>query len=150
MKFIYIKTPVALILFLVQYLSLACLLFSGPLYPGEWYLWPFYVSGLFLGFWSLHTMGKGNLNAAPDILPGARIVMSGPYVLIRHPMYAAIILVFIPLVLTQPLAIRILIMSILFINLLLKITYEERRLRESFRQYSAYSSRTWRLLPFVY
>ncbi len=150
MRIVTIKTPAALVLFLVQYLSLGYLLISGRPYPGTWYSWPFYLSGLILGIWALITMGWANLNAAPDIQSSGRLVTSGPYRYIRHPMYAAILLVIVPLVAGSPSSIRWILLLVLSVNLLLKLRYEERRLNEYFEGYPEYSSKTWRLLPYVY
>lgn len=95
-------------------------------------------------------MGSNNLNAGPDVMPGAHLVKSGPYRLIRHPMYAALLLVFIPLAFTSTSGIRFAVLFILTFNLMVKIRYEERRLQHSFSGYSEYSAGTWRLLPYVY
>lgn len=150
MRLIYIRSISALLLFLVQYSALAYLLLSGPLYPGPWYAWVFYLAGWLLGLWSLAVMGPGNLNAAPDVLPEGHLVTRGPYRVIRHPMYAAILLVLIPLVGSDPSIIRISVLILLLLNLLLKIRYEEQKLRNKFLHYKEYSSGTWRLLPPVY
>jgi protein-S-isoprenylcysteine O-methyltransferase Ste14 len=150
MRFIYVKTRRAFALFLIQYAALAFLLLSGPVWPFRWYAWIFYLAGLVLGFWSLVAIGWNNLNAAPDVLPSGRMVTSGPYRWIRHPMYAALLLIFIPLVLTEASRLRILILAVLVINLFFKIRYEELQLKEMFTSYEEYSSTTWRLLPRVY
>jgi protein-S-isoprenylcysteine O-methyltransferase Ste14 len=150
MKLLYIKSVTGFFLFMVQYTSLAYLFFSGALYPREWFLWPPYLAGLVLGILAILAMGLGNLNAGPDILPSGKLVTSGPYRLIRHPMYTAILFVFIPLVITSYSHIRLLIFVILSLNLFLKIHYEERRMNQRFWEYSEYSSGTWRLLPYVY
>jgi protein-S-isoprenylcysteine O-methyltransferase Ste14 len=150
MHIIYIKTRVGWILFLIQYASLAFLILSGSLYPHEWYYWLPYLGGWILGIWAILAMGPGNLNAGPDVMPSGRLVKSGPYRLIRHPMYLAILLVFTPLVGTTFTHMRFAVIFILSINLVLKIRYEERRLKTSFKQYSEYSAGTWRLLPYVY
>ncbi len=150
MRFVHIKTPAGAVLFLVQYSALVYLIISGSLYPVEWYTWIPYIMGWGLGIWALIAMESHNLNAGADVMPGAQLVRSGPYHMIRHPMYAAILLIFIPLVLTSTSNIRIAVLSILSLNLILKIRYEEKRLRNSFAEYSEYSAGTWRLLPYVY
>ena len=150
MRILYIKSTSSLLLFLIQYTSLAFLLLSGPLFPEKWYAWIFYLPGWVLGLRSIFSMGMGNLNAAPDVLPAGRFVSSGPYRIIRHPMYAAILLVFIPLVITKPSLLRFICLCILILNLLIKIRYEERRLGETFGQYAEYSDKTWRLIPYVF
>ncbi len=65
-------------------------------------------------------------------------------------MYAAVFLVFTPLTLTTVSNIRFAVLLVLTLNLVLKLNFEEGRLRDKFVEYSEYSDRTWRLLPYVY
>ncbi len=97
MKLLFITNLKAFLLFFIQYLSLVLLIVTGPVFPGSSPLWIFYIAGWILGLWSILAMGIGNINAGPDPLPEGRLVSRGPYAVIRHPMYAAILLVFTPL-----------------------------------------------------
>ena len=150
MNVFYFKTVKSVILFIIQYATLAYLIFSAEPVPSKWYLLTSYSAGLFLGLWAVFRMGITSLNAGPDPKPGARLLDSGPYRIIRHPMYAAILLVFIPLVIQSPDTIRIIVLTVLILNLLLKMNYEERLIMESMEGYRAYSEKTWRLIPYVY
>ena len=110
----------------------------------------FYIAGWILGIWSILAMGIGNINAGPDPLPAGRLVSKGPYAMIRHPMYAAILLVFTPLLFDHFTLARLLIMIVLIINLLLKIRYEEQQMNLSHcKKYREYSAGTWQLIPYV-
>ena len=150
MNLVYIKTVKGAILFIVQYSCLVYLLLSGPVFPAGWYLQIIYAGGLFLGVWSIMAMRFSRLNAGPDPLPGLTLVDRGPYRVIRHPMYAAILMVFIPLVINDPLIPRIIVLCTLVVNLLIKLLYEEKKLDQSLESYQDYSGRTWRLIPLVY
>jgi len=150
MKLFFITSLKAFFLFLIQYLSLVMLIVTGPVFPGSFTLMIFYIAGLILGIWSILAMGIGNINAGPDPLPEGRLVSRGPYAVIRHPMYAAILLVFIPLLIDHFTIPRLFIMMLLIINLLLKIRYEEKQMNLSFcKKYSEYSAGTWQLIPYV-
>ena len=150
MKLLFITNLKAFLLFFIQYLSLVLLIVTGPVLPGSLTLIIFYIAGWILGIWSILAMGIGNINAGPDPLPEGKLIRRGPYALIRHPMYAAILLVFTPLLLDQFTVPRLLIMMVLIINLLLKIRYEEQQMNMSYcKKYREYSAGTWQLIPYV-
>lgn len=150
MKLLFITNLKAFFLFLIQYLSLFMLIVTGPVFPSSLPLLIFYIAGWILGIWSILAMGLGNINAGPDPLPDGRLVSRGPYAVIRHPMYAAILLVFIPLLLEHFTIPRLFILVLLIINLLLKIRYEEKQMNLSHcKRYSEYSAGTWQLIPYV-
>lgn len=150
MKLLFITNLKAFLLFFVQYLSLVLLIVTGPVFPGNSPLLIFYIAGWILGIWSILAMGMGNINAGPDPLPGGKLVSSGPYAVIRHPMYAAILLVFAPLLFDHFTIPRLIIMTLLIINLLLKIRYEENQMKLSYcNKYREYSAGTWQLIPYV-
>ena len=150
MKLLFITNPKAFLLFFIQYLSLVLLIATGPVFPSSSPLWIFYIAGWILGIWSILAMGIGNINAGPDPLPEGRLVSRGPYAVIRHPMYAAILLVFTPLLFDHFTIPRLFIMMVLIINLLLKISYEEKQMNLSYcNKYREYSAGTWQLIPYV-
>ena len=150
MKLLFITNLKAFFLFLMQYLSLVMLIVTGPVFPSSSPLVIFYIAGWILGIWSILAMGIGNINAGPDPLPAGRLVSRGPYAVIRHPMYAAILLVFTPLLFDQFTIPRLFIMMVLIINLLLKIRYEEKQMNLSYcNKYREYSAGTWQLIPYV-
>jgi len=150
MKLLFITNLKAFLLFFIQYLSLVLLIVTGPVLPGSLPLIIFYIAGWILGIWSILAMGIGNINAGPDPLPEGKLIRRGPYALIRHPMYAAILLVFTPLLFDHFTVPRLLIMMVLIINLLLKIRYEEQQMNLSYcKKYSDYSAGTWQLIPYV-
>jgi protein-S-isoprenylcysteine O-methyltransferase Ste14 len=150
MKLLFITNLKAFLLFFIQYLSLVLLIVTGPVFPGSSPLWIFYIAGWILGLWSILAMGIGNINAGPDPLPEGRLVSRGPYAVIRHPMYTAILLVFTPLLFDHFTIPRLFIMMVLIINLLLKIRYEEKQMNLSYcNKYREYSAGTWQLIPYV-
>lgn len=138
------------ILVAIQFICLGLLIVSGPILPPQPALALLAVSGLLLGVWGVLAMGIGRVNVLPDPRPDAQLVARGPYKLIRHPMYAGLLLFGLALVLAAPIWWRWLIWAALLIDLVLKLTYEERLLTERFPAYAAYRRRTWRLVPWVY
>jgi protein-S-isoprenylcysteine O-methyltransferase Ste14 len=108
------------------------------------------IAGIALGIWAMVVMGRGNLNITPLVKREARLVINGPYALIRHPMYAALLLTVWPLIIDQYSPIRLSAGVILTVDLLVKMQYEEHLLRKHFAGYNAYVRITKRLIPFVW
>ncbi|MBL4708141.1 MAG: hypothetical protein JKY48_06850 [Flavobacteriales bacterium] len=81
---------------------------------------------------------------------GASLIQTGPYQLIRHPMYSSILLFFFPVLFGQDSIIVYSIYLILLINLILKLKYEEQILLKKFEMYSSYQGKSYRLIPYIY
>jgi len=93
---------------------------------------------------------RENLTPFPRPLPGARLVESGAYRLVRHPIYGGLILGALGWGLLTGSALSILGALALTGFFDLKSRREEAWLAEQFFGYGAYRSRTRRLLPWVY
>ena len=141
--------PFSLVLVAVQFALLAYLAITGPWLARGWPLL-LEVAGGLLGVWALAAMRRSKLNITPDVRPGARLVERGPYRWIRHPMYAALLLVGLGLVWHHPSLPRWMALAILGLDLLVKLHYEERLLAAAFPDYRAYQARTKRLIPYLY
>ena len=92
-----------------------------------------------------------SLRCAFSIMPEARaLVTSGPYRHLRHPLYAAEMMMIAgaAILFRQPLA--ALIAAAVLATMLARMRYEERVLSETFPLYLAYAERTKRLFPMLY
>lgn len=138
------------ILVAIQFICLGLLVFSGPLLPPQPALALLAVSGVLLGVWGVLAMGIARVHVLPEPRADAQLVARGPYRFIRHPMYASLLIFTLALVLAAPAWWRWLIWLALLVNLVLKLSYEERMLVARFPAYAAYRERTWRLVPWVY
>jgi len=134
----------------VQLLSLGSIALTGPLFAANPALLLLEGAAGMLGLWAIGTMGIGNFNVTPDVKPRARLVTSGPYRLIRHPMYTALLAGALALVLDAFSPLRLAIWLVLLIDLVVKLNYEERLLSLNLEGYSAHMQRTKRLIPFLY
>jgi len=108
------------------------------------------IIGIALGIRAMAVMGRKNISITPLVKREARLVTSGPYAWIRHPMYAALLLVVWPLIIDQYSLIRLSAGLILTADLLVKMRYEEHLLKKHFAGYDDYMKSTKRLIPFVW
>lgn len=135
---------------LIQFISLALIGLTGPLLAGSPVLLALELGGIALGIWAVGAMKIGHFNIAPDPLSWSKLVRRGPYRLIRHPMYLALLLTTLPLVSDHFTPARLAVWLILLFNLLLKLNYEESLLADQLEGYRQYTSESYRLIPFLY
>lgn len=95
-------------------------------------------------------MRLGNLHIRPDVAATAVLTTRGPYGLIRHPMYAALLLVGLGWLFDTFSGVRLALLLALLVNLVVKLSYEEQLLSAKLDGYAAYKASTWRLMPWVY
>jgi protein-S-isoprenylcysteine O-methyltransferase Ste14 len=91
------------------------------------------------------------LRRSLSIIPEARrLVVGGPYHVIRHPLYAAEILAMLAFAMVNPTVSVVLILAPFIATQLLRSHYEEGLLMRVFPVYRAYASHTRRLIPFAW
>ena len=86
-----------------------------------------------------------------SLMPEARtLVTTGPYAVIRHPLYLAEVIGILGLVLQfqQPWA--LLLGAAVFATQYWRTVFEERVLSEAYPDYVAYRARTWRFVPYLF
>ncbi|MFN3705191.1 MAG: methyltransferase family protein [Thermoflexales bacterium] len=137
-------------LVMAQFGCLAALGATGTVVARSALLLAVQAVGLALAGWALWAMRDSLPHALPDVRPNARLVSSGPFAVIRHPLYASLLMLTLAIVLDDFTALRAGIWLALFVVLVIKLSYEEQLLAERFPEYAAYRQRTWRLIPFVF
>lgn len=138
------------VLVTVQFICLGVLFFTGSPFAHHAGFLIMELFSVFLALWAISVMRAGKLNIFPELRTGSRLITSGPYYLIRHPMYLAVILFGLSLVLDCITWIRLVVWIILCIDLLLKIRYEEKLLISNIPGYTAYKQATKKLIPFLF
>jgi protein-S-isoprenylcysteine O-methyltransferase Ste14 len=138
------------ILVAAQFALMAALMWPGSGFRlGAWASLLLLASAL-LGLWTLSANRLGNFNIRPEVKAGARLVTSGPYRVIRHPMYAALLLFFAAAALAYGTSAKAILFAALILVLWAKSRAEERELSATFPEYSAYRARAKRFVPYLW
>ncbi len=134
----------------VQVIAIGLILMSGGPFARSLPLLVVEIAGIALGVWAVAVMRWHNLSISPLVKRDARLVTTGPYAMIRHPMYAAVLLTLWPLIIDRYSPFRLTAGLVLTVDLLVKMGYEERLLKRHFPEYASYMKTTKRLLPFIF
>jgi protein-S-isoprenylcysteine O-methyltransferase Ste14 len=148
--YLYPMSTTSKILVFLQFLCLTYLVLFTNLI-GQGVLLVVQISGFLLSLWAVIIMKPGKFNIQPELKRHAIFIRSGPYRLIRNPMYAGLILIFGSSTLNNHKTLDIFAFILLIGVLLLKIYSEEKYLNKTFgADYLSYKKRTYRLIPFIY
>ena len=91
------------------------------------------------------------LSRTVKVEEGQRVISSGLYGIVRHPMYAATLLMFIPIPLILGSFWGLIPFSVYLPLIIIRIISEERLLKKELSGYSEYTKRVrYRLLPFIW
>ena len=103
-----------------------------------------------LMLWAIVAMQKSKLSILPEPSANATLITNGPYRFIRHPMYTAILLGSLGLLINQFTWLRLAIVISLAIVLLIKLNLEEKMLSQKFDAYKEYMKHTKRIVPNIF
>lgn len=144
-------------------LTLAVLLLWVPRVPlpvlGERFLplttWPFWVGaaltagGLLFAVWARAHIGT-NWSAIVTIKEDHELITTGPYAMVRHPIYTGLLLAFVGSAMARGEWRGVLAVLIAVWALWRKLRFEEHWMREQFGEaYQTYSRRVAALIPFI-
>lgn len=134
----------------LQFVCIILIIITGRYYPLDMTASLLVIAAFYIGVWAILSMPVNQLTVMPDYKEGSILVVTGPYKYIRHPMYLAVLIFCLAMVINQFNIIRGVVFVILTVILLYKISYEEKQLTEGNPQYKTYMQRTKRLLPFIF
>lgn len=106
-------------------------------------------TSLALILWTFRHNKLGNFNIRPDPKAMGMLVMTGPYQLIRHPMYTSVLLGAAALALLSEPLLAWAVWGTLALVLIAKSSLEERWMLEQHPNYCAYIHRSKRFLPWL-
>ncbi|MCA8997036.1 MAG: hypothetical protein KDA80_08620 [Planctomycetaceae bacterium] len=113
-----------------------------------WFAWLGVLGGMAFhlsAVWTLRT-----IRMLPEVGKGVQLITSGPYRIVRHPMYAGLLFATAFLLLAPLTTSRFLIWLALFLDLILKLHREEALMRSSFPHYDERMNNRARLIPGIY
>ncbi|MEM7254421.1 MAG: methyltransferase [Pseudomonadota bacterium] len=102
-----------------------------------------------VGISALLVNRPGNFGVYPEVRPGAYLITIGPYDMIRHPMYTAVLVGALGLWAMNIGMLSTVGYVVLAGVLWQKSLLEEQFLSERFPEYGAYLERTYRFVPFI-
>ena len=156
--------PIAWRILRICIFAIAIILLSTSRIPLAWLclqlwptgLWPFWlgaavtVAGLGFAVWARAHLGR-NWSSSVTIKQDHELITSGPYALVRHPIYTGILTGFLGTAIALSQVRGFLGLALIFIALRLKLQMEERWMRSQFGDtYAAYAQRTAALVPHLF
>lgn len=118
----------------------------GPVVAG----FVFTFAGLLLALWARAAIGR-NWSGSIALKERHELVQRGPYAVVRHPIYSAILLMYLGTALAVGHAATLVGFAVVLASFVLKLQREEDLMRRTFPDaYPAYERRVKRLVPFIY
>ena len=134
----------------IQFGAISWLCFTGPLICrslfclfAELFAIVIIMAGIFHLNWK-------SFSVFPEPRPDGQLETTGIYGIIRHPMYAGVLLISTLLIWEYPETSRIIAGVLLTVVILVKIRNEEKWLANRYPQFGEWKSRTNRLIPFIW
>lgn len=107
------------------------------------------LAGLIAGLWALFHNRIGNFGIYPEPKPRTLLITRGPYRLVRHPMYVALIVMMGGVAGYNGHVLNILGLALTAVAVITKAAREERFLHARFSEYAAYARATPGFIPFT-
>jgi protein-S-isoprenylcysteine O-methyltransferase Ste14 len=128
--------------------AIAVLAATGNLFAASAPAIAFQVIAVALSIWSRRSFPNGTfrVGAAPG---GASIIRRGPYRVIRHPMYAAVLLFIWAAALSHPSLLPVAVATVVTLTVAIRVVTEERLLRARYPDYVDYARSTKAIVPFI-
>lgn len=106
--------------------------------------------GIIIGILAIEEHESNNFNIRPDIKENCKLVTTGIYTYIRHPMYLAVLLSMLGIVVIYFTYYELILFICLLVTLLVKLFYEESLWKCHSDAYNEYLRKTKRLIPFIF
>ena len=119
-------------------------------------LWPFWlgaavmVGGLLFAVWAREHLGS-NWSRSVTIKQGHELITTGPYAVVRHPIYTGILAGFLGTAIALSEVRGYIAFVLIFLALWLKLRMEEQWMRSQFGEtYATYAHQTAALVPYLF
>jgi protein-S-isoprenylcysteine O-methyltransferase Ste14 len=134
---------------LLMALALAGLLIRGSFFSLQPLVLLVEVAAVALMVWARLTFGRRSFHAAANPTAG-RLVTTGPYRYVRHPIYTAVCLFAWPGIVAHWSLINVLLGALLLVAAIARMLSEERLLAEVYPEYREYAHSTSRMVPYIF
>ncbi|HVF64793.1 MAG TPA: isoprenylcysteine carboxylmethyltransferase family protein [Casimicrobiaceae bacterium] len=137
----------SIVLVILQVVALGIVIW--PWHAPQWNAWAWLPLGVAFALkaWMIAHNPPTNFSVLPEVRNGARLVVTGPYRFVRHPLYLALIVFAAGCAIGWNTAVHWIAAAALIIVLNVKARREERFLEERFADYRDYAGRVPRLVP---
>lgn len=140
----------SLILVIIQVAAIVILCVTDRAFCLEIPLFSVQVASIILLIWTWIHLHPGKFHILPDVMKDAKLITTGPFRFIRHPMYLGLFLYLLPLVIEYFSYLRLAVLIIFVINMIIKMYYEEKLMLLKFPQYAEYMKHSKRIVPYIY
>ena len=106
--------------------------------------------GIIVGLLAIQKNRLGNFNIRPDIKDNCLFIKDGIYAYIRHPMYSSVLISMLGVLILYANLYELILYTVLFVNMFIKMFYEESLWHCEGVQYKEYSEKTYRLIPYIF
>jgi protein-S-isoprenylcysteine O-methyltransferase Ste14 len=130
-------------------LATVFILLSGPVFKPTILYMLIQVFGLLLIIWSLVTINVGKKRKSHTLPEGYFFIDKGPYEIVRHPVYAGILLIMFSIVEIEFTFLRLVALLILCCVIMMKILREENTMTEEVSEYKEYKKKTKAIIPYL-
>jgi len=110
----------------------------------------FLIFGISVGALGILKHPRKNFNIRPDIKENCLLMTDGIYAYIRHPMYFSVIVSMLGVLFLKFSIFEFVLYTLLVVNMLVKMFYEENLWHCEGKEYSEYSKNTKRLIPYIF
>ena len=118
-------------------------------------LWPFWlgaaitIAGILFAVWAREHLGR-NWSRSVTIKQDHELITSGPYAVVRHPIYTGILTGFLGMAIAISQVRGFIVFVLIFLVFGVKLRMEEQWMRSQFGEtYAAYAHRTAALVPYL-
>src|SRR5580700_10054510 len=118
-------------------------------------LWPFWlgaavtIAGLLFAVWAREHLGR-NWSRSVTIKQGHELIITGPYAVVRHPIYTGILAGFLGMAIAISQVRGFVAFVLIFLVLWIKLRMEEQWMRSQFGEtYATYARQTAALVPYL-
>ena len=138
------------VLVAIQFAGIFYFIFTGSVFPENIYVLIIEAIALLIGVWAVLAMKLHTLTVLPSVKQGGQLCTTGPYRVIRHPMYTAVLLLLLGLLFNNYSYTGLVVFFIVLVDLIVKMNVEEKILLAHYTDYKNYLTKTKRIIPFLY